>query len=157
MSYRCQHCWILALPGSLRQNQIRHRAAWEAALCAVWSWADPSHRVLGVLWCIQGHTPEMGALCTHGQWFVFFYICTDSFCYLILVSMSTWSVHLMGCSSLVPSLISCMDACVCCWATSPISFHFSFVPPLLASDYDSLGQQDEGESPDGAPLMVSSE
>jgi hypothetical protein len=118
-------CWILALLGSLRRDQIRRQAAREAALRTARLWADPSHRVLGTLRRVQGRTPEMGALCTHGQWFVFFYIRTDSFCYLILVSMSTWSVCLMGRSSLVPSLISRTDACVRCWATSPISFHFS--------------------------------
>jgi hypothetical protein len=150
-------CWILALPGSPRWNQIRHWAAQEAALRAARLRADLLHRVLGALRHVQGCTPEMGALCTHGQWFVFFYICTDSFLYLILVSMSTWSVCLMGRSSLVPSLILHTDTCVRCWATSPISFHFFLVSPLLALDYDSLGQQDEGESPDGAPLMVSSE
>ena len=31
--------------------------------------------------CTQGRIPETGALCTHGQWFVLFYICTDSFFY----------------------------------------------------------------------------
>ena len=150
-------CWILALPGSPRRNQIRRRAVREAALRAAQLRADPSHRVLGALRHVQGRTPETGALRTHGQWFVFFYICTDSFLYLILVSMSMWSVCLMGHSSLVPPLISRTDACVCCWATSPISFHFFLVSPLLALDYNSLGQQDEGESPDGTPLVVSSE
>ena len=82
-------------------------------------------QVQGALQRVQGRTPETGALRTHGQWFVFFYIRTDSFRYLILVPMSTWSVCLMGRSSLVPPLISRTDACVRCWATSPISFHFS--------------------------------
>jgi hypothetical protein len=39
----------------------------------------------------------------------------------------------------------------------PHILSFFLVSPLLASDYDSLGQQDEGELPDGTPLMVSSE
>jgi hypothetical protein len=129
-------CWILALPGSPRRNQIRRRAVREAGLHAARSQADPSHRVLGTLWCVQGRTPEMGALHTHGQWTDLFYICTDSFPYFILVSMSTWSVRLVGRSSLVPSLISRTDACVRCWATSPLSVLFLLFHPLLASDYD---------------------
>jgi hypothetical protein len=63
----------------------------------------------------------------------------------------------MGCSSLLLPLISHMDACVCCWATSPISFHFFLFHLLLTLDYDTLGLQIKGESPDGAPQILSSE
>jgi len=126
-------CWILALPGSPKRNQIRRRAVREAGLRAVRSRADPSHRVLGALRRVQGRTPETGALRTHGQWTDLFYIRTDSFSYFILVSMSTWSVRLVGRSSLVPSPISRTDACVRCWATSPLSV------PFFVSLFISLG------------------
>jgi hypothetical protein len=90
-------------------------AAREAALRAAQSQAGPSHRVQGTLQRIQGRTPETpGALRTHGQWFVFLYIRTDSFLYLILVSISTWSVRLMGRSSLLPSFIDRSESDVMC-------------------------------------------
>jgi len=68
-------------------------AAREAALRAARSQADPSHQVQGALQRVQGRTPdhETDALRTHGQWFVFLYIRTDSFFYLILVPIPTWS------------------------------------------------------------------
>ena len=74
----------------------------EAALRAARLRAGPSHRVRGALQRVQGRTPETGALRTTDQWFVFLYIRTDSFSYLILVSISTWSERLMGRSSLLP-------------------------------------------------------
>jgi hypothetical protein len=40
---------------------------------------------------------------------------------------------------------------------APFPSFFLLFHLLLASDYDSLGQKDEGESPDGAPPIVSSE
>ena len=74
-----RHCWNLALPGCLRRKQMEVGTAREAALRAVRLRASPSHRVQGMLQCIQGRTPEMGVLCTPDQWFVFLYIRTDSF------------------------------------------------------------------------------
>jgi len=133
LTLNCE-CWILALLGNPKRNQIRHRAVREAGLHAARSRADPSHRVLGALRHVQGRTPETGALRTHGQWTDLFYIRTDSFSYFILVSMSTWSVRLVGRSSLVPSPILRTDACVRCWATSPLS-----VPYFLVSLFISLG------------------
>ena len=91
--------------------------AQEATLGTARLWAGPSHWVQGALQHVQGCIPETGVLHTPDQWFVFFYICTDSFLYLLLVPISTWSVHLMGHSSLLLLLISCMD-----------------VSPLLASN-----------------------
>ena len=117
-------CWNLALPGCPRRKQMEAGTAWEAALRAARLRAGPLHRVQGMLQRVQGRAPETGALCTLDQWFVFFYIRTDSFLYLSLVPISTWSIRLMGRSSLLPLLISHMDACVRCWATSPISFPF---------------------------------
>jgi hypothetical protein len=111
-------------------------AAREAALRAARSQAGPSHRVEGALQRVQGRTPETGALRTHDQWFVFLYIRTDSFLYLILVPMSTWSVRLMGRSSLLPSFISRADCPVRCWATSPFSFVSGLFHLLLTSDYN---------------------
>jgi len=131
--------------------------AWEAALRAVRLQAGPLHRVQGTLQHVQGCTPETGALRTLDQWFVSLYIQTDSFSYLLLVSISMWSEHLVGRSSLLLPLISRTDACVRCWATSPISFHFFLFHLLLTEDYDTLGLRIEGESPDGAPQMLSSE
>jgi len=129
----------------------------EAALRAARLRASPSHWVQGALQRVQGRTPEMGVLRTPDQWFVFLYIRTDSFFYLILVSISTWSERLVGHSSLLPPLISHMDACVRCWATSPISFPFFLFHLLLTEDYDTLGLQIKGESPDGASQILSSE
>ena len=129
----------------------------EAALRTARLRAGLSHWVRGALQHVQGRTPEMGALRTPDQWFVFFYIHTDSFLYLILVSMSAWSVCLMGHSSLLLSPILHMGTCVHCRAASPLSLCFYLFHPLLASDYNTLGLWIEGESPDGAPQILSSE
>ena len=64
-------------------------AAWEATLHIAQSQASQLRWVQGTLQCIQRHTPEIGALCTYDQWFVFLYLHTDSFLYLILVSILT--------------------------------------------------------------------
>jgi len=56
------------------------------------------------------------------------------FYYLIFVAILTWSVCLMGHSSLLLSFILSMDACVRCWATCPLFPHFWTVSILLASD-----------------------
>jgi hypothetical protein len=38
-----------------------------------------------------------------------------------------------------------------------VQYFFPLVSSLLTSDYDTLGLQIEGESPDGAPQKLSSE
>jgi hypothetical protein len=138
-------------------KQMKAGTAQEAALHAAQLQASPSHRVQGALQRVQGCTPEMGMLYTLDQWFVFLYIRTDSFLYLLLVTILMWSEHLMGRFSLLLPFISHTDTCVHCWATSPISFRFFLFHLLLTSDYDTLGLQIEGESPDGAPQILSSE
>jgi len=82
----------------------------------------------------------MGALRTHGQCFYVDVECTPHG--LLLFGSVSHLAHGHMCPLLGYKLHI---------------LSFFFVPPLLASDYDSLGQQDEGESPDGAPLVVSSE
>ncbi len=62
------------------------RAAREAALRAARSRAGLAHQVVQpVPQCShdQGRTSETGALRTHGQWFVVFYIRTDIFVFHI--------------------------------------------------------------------------
>jgi hypothetical protein len=44
----------------------------------------------------QGCTPETGALRTHSQWFVLFYMRSLTVLYLILVAILMWSVRLVG-------------------------------------------------------------
>jgi hypothetical protein len=60
----------------------------------------------------------------------------------------------MGRSSLFPLFISLVDARVHCWAISPDILSFHLISLLLTSDYDNLGVQIEGESPDGASHII---
>jgi len=87
---------------------VEQGGAQEAGLRAARSWADLLHQVMQpVPQRAQGHTPEMGALCTHSQWFVLFYIHSLTVLYLILVAILTWSVCLVG-HSPFPFLSSCL-------------------------------------------------
>jgi hypothetical protein len=97
--------------------------------------------------------PEMGALCTYGQWTGLFYIRTDSFIFVIS-SYTDMELMLYGHSSLFSPFILLMDTRVYCWATSPDILSFHFISLLLTSDYNNLGVWIEGESPDGAPHMI---
>ncbi len=63
----------------------------------------------------------------------------------------------MGHSPLLLSFISSIDACVCCWAACPNIHSFLLVSPLLNSYYDILGLRIEGELPNGAPYITTSE
>ena len=98
--------------------------------------ASPSHRVQGALQCIQRCTPETGALHTHGQWFVFLYICTNSF-FLFHISSYT-DVELTPCVYFcLPSRTQMPVSAAGLQAPYPFLFHL--VHPLLTSDYNILG------------------
>jgi hypothetical protein len=53
------------------------------------------------------------------------------------------------------SPISSADACVRRRAACPYILSFMFITFLLTLDYDILGLRIEGESPDGAPHVIS--
>jgi hypothetical protein len=138
-------------------KQMGHTAAWEATFGAVQSWTDWLHQVVPpVLSTLRGAYLKWVCSAPMANGLTYFtYILTifsfDISCYT--------NMEYTPCGPLLftPSFISSTDICVHHWATHPYILSLSLVSPLLNSYYNILGLWIKGESPDGAPHMITSE